>query len=111
MGLLFGYVTVEYSLGWAILLHMFNNLVLADLLTRLTASWPEMACGVLNLVLFGGSALLSLGILFRNRREIRAYRAGEWMDRRCLRCFFTSPGILAMAAVMGIGMVTMFFVL
>ena len=108
MGLLLGYVTVEYSIGWAVLLHMFNNLVLADLLSRLTASWPEMACGVLNLVLFGGSALLSLTILSVRRKEIRAYRKGEWMDRRCLRCFVTSPGVLCMAGAMCISMLMMF---
>ena len=87
MGLLFGYVTVEYSLVWSIALHMFNNLVLADLLARLTASWQEMALGTLNLVLFGGSALLSVVILSVNRKRIRNYRKGEWMDRRCLKCF------------------------
>jgi len=108
MGLLFGYVTVEYSIRWAMLLHMFNNLVLADLLTRLTANWSEMAYGSLNLILFGGSAVVSLILLIRNRAAIRAYRAGEWMDRRCLKCFATSPGILVMAAFMGIGMAMLF---
>lgn len=108
MGLLFGYVTVEYSIGWAVLLHMFNNFVLADLLSRLTADWPEMAMGTLNLLLFGGSAILSLVILFKNRYDIRAYRKSEWMDRRCLKCFFTNPGILAMTIVMCVSMLAMF---
>ena len=108
MGLLLGYITVEYSIGWAVALHMFNNLVLADLLTRLTASWPDMAYGVLNLILFGGSAVISLGILLKNRGRIRAYRKEEWIDRRCLKCFFTSGGILALAAVMCIGMLMIF---
>lgn len=109
VGLLLGYVTVEYSLAWAVGLHMFNNLVLADFLTRLTASWSEMAYGTLNLILFGGSAVLSLVILFRKRGEIRAYRKAEWIDRRCLKCLFTNAGILALAAVMCAGMITMFF--
>ena len=108
MGLLLGYITVEYSIGWAVALHMFNNLVLADLLTRLTASWPDMAYGVLNLILFGGSAVISLGILLKNRGRIRAYRKEEWIDRRCLKCFFTSGGILVLAAVMCIGMLMIF---
>lgn len=108
MGLLLGYVALEYSLRWSVLLHMFNNLVLADLLSRLTASWPEMAYGLLNLILFGGSALVSAVILLGNRGRIRAYRKGEWMDRRCLKCFFTSPGILAMILVMGAAMAGMF---
>ena len=108
MGLLFGYVTVEYSIGWSILLHMFNNLVLADLLSRLTAGWTEAALGSLNLLLFGGGAVLSVLILAANRSDIRAWRKGEWMDRRCLKCFFTSSGILAMAVLMCISMLMMF---
>ena len=108
MGLLFGYVTVEYSIGWAVALHMFNNLVLADCLSRLTAGWSEMALGSLNLLLFGGSAVLSVMILAVNRSAIRAWRKSEWMDRRCLKCFFTSPGILAMAFFMCVSMVMMF---
>lgn len=109
MGLLLGYVTAEYSIVWAVLLHMFNNLVLADLLTRLTASWSDISYGILNWILFGGSAVLSLVILIRNRSAVRGYRKGEWMDRRCLKCFFTSPGILAMGVAMCISMITMFF--
>lgn len=109
MGLLLGYVTVEHSVFWAIALHMFNNLVLADLLSRLTANWSEMAYGSMNLILFGGGALVSLMILRGNRDGIRAYRRGEWMDRRCLKCFCTSAGILVLAAVMCISMATMFF--
>jgi len=108
VGLLLGYVTVEYSIFWAILLHMFNNLVLADLLSRLTANWSDGAYGILNMILFGGSALLSLLILIRNRRAIRDYRKAEWMDRRCLKCFFTSFGIVLMAACMCISMIVMF---
>ena len=41
MGLVLGYVTMEYSILWAMALHLFNNLVLADLLTRLTKNWPD----------------------------------------------------------------------
>lgn len=109
MGLLFGYVTVEYSIRWAMGLHLFNNLVLADLLSRLTAGWSEMAYGTMNLILFGGGALVSLMILLCSRDRIRVYRKGEWMDRRCLKCFFTSSGTLALMAVMAVSMVLMFF--
>ncbi len=108
MGLLMGYLTVEYSIHWAVLLHIFNNLVLADLLTRLTAQWSELAFGTLNLILFGGSALASLVILIRNREEIRSYRKSEWIDRRCLRCFFTAAGILVLAVFMCSNMLLLF---
>ena len=108
MGLVLGYVTVEYSIHWAVLLHLFNNLVLADLLTRLTASWSEMALGSLNFILFGGSALVSAVILLKNRSRICAYRKSEWMDRRCIRCFATAAGILALTVVMCGNMLLLF---
>lgn len=37
VGLVLGYVAAEYSIGWAMLLHMINNLLIADSLNRLTA--------------------------------------------------------------------------
>lgn len=108
MGLVLGYLTVEYSIHWAVLLHLFNNLVLADFLSRLTAQWSEPAFGILNLLLFGGGALVSLVILIRNRGNIRAYRKAEWMDRRCIRCFAAAAGILALTALMCGNMVLFF---
>lgn len=110
VGLVLGYVTVEYSILWAIAIHVFNNLVLADLLTRLTMNWSELAIGTLNLALFGGFLLVSIGILIRNRQEIHFYQVSEWMDRRVVKCFFTNSGILLLTVVMVLNMVMMLFV-
>lgn len=106
-GLVLGYVTVEYSIGWAVLLHVFNNLVLADLLTRLTASWPEAALGALNIVLFGSALVGSLVLLARKRQEVREYRQSEWMDRRVLKCFFLNSGILVMTLIAVVNMIAL----
>lgn len=109
MGLLMAWVTVEYSLWWSLGIHLFNNLVLADLLTRLTASWSDAAYGMLNAVLFGTSAVIGLVILAVKRPEIRQFRHSEGIDRRCVKCLFTSPGILLMLLISLVNMVTMFF--
>lgn len=109
MGLVLGYVAVEYSVIWSIALHMFNNLVLADLLTRLTMNWSDLAYGALNLLLLGGSFLTSLVILVRNRRQIRDYRKSEWIDRRCMKCCFTSGGVLVLMMVALMNMASLFF--
>lgn len=108
-GLILAYVTVEHSISWAIGIHVFNNLVLAELLTRLTWSWPELAVGMLNLTLFGGCFVLSLVILARHRRRIREYREDEWMDRRVLKCFFLNSGILVLTALMAGNMLLTLF--
>ena len=42
VGLVLGYVAAKYNICWAMLLHMINNLVIADMLSRLTSSLPLM---------------------------------------------------------------------
>ena len=109
MGLVLGYVTMEYSILWAMALHLFNNLVLADLLTRLTKNWPMLAQNAINLLIFGGFALVSLAILISRRQEIRAYRQAEAMDGRCMKWFFLNCGFLVLAIFMLVNMVALLF--
>lgn len=110
MGLLLGYVTVEYSIGWSIMIHLFNNLVLADLLTRLTASWSDMAYGMLNMLLFGGGFLMAVGILVRNRKNIRDYRNHEWIDKRVVKWFFLNSGVIILSVIALVNMISLLFI-
>ena len=110
VGLVLGYVTIEYSIGWAVALHIFNNLVLADLLTRLTDSLPAAAASGVQIVVLGGFALAGAVILFVKRREIRDYRSSEWMDRRCVKCFFTNSGVLVLLGIALASMVSLLLV-
>ena len=82
--------------------------MLADLLSRATAQLPEMVIGILNLILFGGFAVVSIVILIRNRYAVAAYQRSEWMDRRCLKCFFTNSGIVILTLIMLANMLLMF---
>ena len=86
-------------------LHIFNNLVLADLLSRLTANLPEMAASAMNLTVFGGFFVAAAAILIANRARVRAYIQSEWIDRRCLKCFFLSAGVIVLTDLMVINMV------
>ncbi len=100
VGLVLGYVTVEYSLVWAIALHIFNNLVLADLLTRLTTLLPPLAADILTLSILGSCLVASVVILIAKRREIADHIRSEWMDRRVLKCFFTNAGVIVLTVLM-----------
>lgn len=107
VGLVLGYVTVEYSVVWAIVLHVFNNLVVADLLTRLTAGLPEVLIGAVNLLLFGSFAVASVVMLIQKKTEIAAYRRSEWIDRRCIACFFSNSGVIVLSLIMLINMIAL----
>lgn len=91
VGLVLGYVTVEYSIAWAMALHLFNNLILGDALTRALSFLP----GTLGDVAFMGIMILfsvaALIILVAKAEDVRVWRQAERIDRFTLRAFFTAP--------------------
>ena len=107
VGLVLGYVTAEYSVWWAILLHMINNMFMADLLPRLLSLLPGAAGdAVMGLVVLA-FAIAGLVILIVKRREVKAYITGECMDSRCVRAFFTNSGVIVMTVLMFVNMLLM----
>ena len=106
-GLVLGYCAAEYSVVWSTALHVFNNLVLADLMARLMGLMPATAGDIFSSLVFIGFAIAAVVILIRKRREIRAYRQGEWMDRRCLKCFFLNSGVLILTVMMALSMLSL----
>lgn len=105
-GLVLGYCAVEYSVLWSMVLHVFNNLVLADLMTRLMEGMPAEMADLFSGLVFSGFAIAAVAILIVKRREIKDYRQSQWMDRSCLKCFFSNAGILIFIAIMALSMIS-----
>lgn len=100
VGLILGYVAVEYSIGWAMVLHMINNLVLGDTLPRLFGIFgSDLGNGVLNLVIWG-CTIAGIVVLCRRRQQIRAYIRENRMHPWCVKSFFASAGIIVLTALM-----------
>lgn len=99
-GLILGYLAAEYHIVWAIALHIFNNLVLADLLTRFTAPFSQEIAAAVNLALFGVGTLVAGIVLVLKRGEIAAWFRRESMDRRCLKWFFLNSGTIVLFLMM-----------
>lgn len=102
VGLVLGYVTVEYNIGWAIVLHMFNNLILSDTLTRLTglldAPWSELWFWILIV----GCAIGAVAVLIVKRRQIKIWLGQYRDDPLCAKAFWTAPGIVTLVVVLGL---------
>ena len=100
VGLILGYVALEYDLTWAIVLHMFNNLILSDTLYRL----GQMLLGAWADLLVWGTVLLfsvaAVVVLVRRRRQIGGHLRRERMDGLTVRAFFTAPGTVALLAIL-----------
>lgn len=111
VGLVLGYVAAEYSIGWAMLLHMINNLLIADSLNRLTAGLPEEVAAIIiwSLLLFFGVAGLVVLVLKRN--DIRHWREQETINRTCLACFFSGAGNIVFMVLMSVMMVVSLYLM
>lgn len=102
VGLVLGYVTVEYNIGWAIVLHMFNNLILSDTLTRLMGllglPWSELWFWILII----GCAVLSVVILIVKRHQIRLWLNRYRNDPLCAKAFWSAPGTITLTVIMAL---------
>ena len=104
VGLVLGYTAVEYSVAWAMVLHMFNNLILSDMQNRLTSGLPETTATLINWGIILVMAAVGLIVLVRKRHQIREYLRRNPLDRQCLHCFFSAPGTIVIMILMGISM-------
>lgn len=99
VGLVLGYVTVEYSIVWAIVLHIFNNFVLSDSLNRLNGLIPGAGDTVFLIVLILAAIGAVITLILR-RKEIAAFFRENPVEKTSIKGFFTSPGILIFGILM-----------
>ena len=104
VGLVLGYVAVEYSMGWGMVLHMINNMLVADSLTRLSNLLPPWAGELIYAVLLLGSAIAAIIILVHKRKDIVAYRRENPMHPWCVSSFFSSAGVIVLTVLMVLNM-------
>lgn len=103
-GIVLGYVTVEYSIGWAMVLHMINNLILGDTVTRLSQLLPQGLGDALMIGLIWGCFISGIVLLLRRRREIAAYCADNPIHPWCRKAFFRAPSVILFTVLMALSM-------
>lgn len=105
VGLVLGYVAVEYSIVWAMALHMFNNLIISDMLSRLTYDMNRIAGALIQAAVIYGFAVAGIVFAILRRKEIGSYLRREPMNRYYLKCCFSSAGMIVLMVVMVLSMV------
>ncbi len=93
VGLVMGYVAIEYNIVWAMVLHMINNLVLGDLIGRVL---PEMAGNVLISLIIMGCSLAGAILLMARQKDIRDYCRENAIRDRDAGNFFSAAGMIAL---------------
>lgn len=94
VGLVMGYVAMEYHIGWAVALHLINNLVFADLLPRILAFLPQGADDLILTVFLLVCTLAAVVILILRWREIRDYWKENPTEKGTYSAFFRAPAMI-----------------
>ena len=110
VGLVLGYTAMEYSIGWAMVLHMVNNLVLGDSLQRLTASWPMGAADLMFWCIYLVCGIVSARLMWRQRDKIRLWLRDNPCSKNAMRAFCTAPGSIVLFLMMGANAALMLFI-
>ena len=100
VGLVLGYVTVEYGMIWSVVLHFINNFVLGDLLYRLTSGLAPWVSEAIYLGIISLCTVVTVILMVVKRRQIMNYLLEKRIHPWCMKSFFTSPGILAFLILM-----------
>lgn len=72
VGVLLGYVALEYSVKWSIVLHVFNN-ALSMGLDKLINTYPKVPIELITFVAFALITVLGILILLANKQKLGGY--------------------------------------
>ena len=109
VGLVLGYVAAEYSIAWAMILHMINNLVLGDMLTRLI---PDQIFSSVTLwVVLLICTVAAIIVVVRRRDAITGWFRSNFVMPGVYKCFFSSGGVITFTVLMVLSMIATCFTL
>ena len=101
VGLVLGYVAVEYNILWAMVLHMINNLVLGDLLYRLLAGFSQDTVDMIVWGIIFAFFVAALILIIVRRKEIDEWQRREQIVRVYANCYFSSPATIVLLISLG----------
>lgn len=107
VGLVLGYTAETYSLFWSVVLHIINNLVLGDLLSRLAGLLPTPWGDLLSTGILLAFTVAAAVILILRRKEVREYFSRDGMDSLCVKCFFANSGMVVFLIIMVVNILLM----
>lgn len=94
VGLVLGFVAMEYSVKWAILIHMLNNFVFAEVPHLCGMLFGEMVRVVLNAVIVYGFFIAGFVVLIVKRKKVKNYIAEHKGDKKLYLYVLTTVPVL-----------------
>lgn len=98
VGLVLGYVAMEYNIIWAMVLHMFNNLIFADCFARVLQDLPLDAQNTIVYAVMVAFALAAVILLIVKRKRVMEEFKKEKILAWQYNAAFLSPMMLIVYA-------------
>jgi membrane protease YdiL (CAAX protease family) len=98
VGLILGYVAMNYSIKWSILLHIINNFIFGDLLSYLTANLNEPMQAIVLYMMEGVFFAGAIAIILLKRNEIKKFIKKRKVEKGLLGLTFTSVWMIIFLA-------------
>lgn len=94
VGIVLGYVAMEYSVIWSIVLHILNNMVFGDLLNFALQNTSELTANIIWYSIMGIMFVIGLVAIIIKRKQIVSYiKANRW-NMPYMRWTFTTVLII-----------------
>lgn len=109
VGLVLGYVAMEYSLKWSILLHIINNCLFGEIMSKCMKGLSESTQEIISYGIMGAFFVGACVIVWKKRCAIRNYIQTHSVEKRKYLYAFTSVCFLIFviaAAVEGFLVIT-----
>lgn len=94
VGIVLGYVALEYSIFWSILLHVINNFIFSDILGMLLSKLSSLTQDIIYYCFSIGFFVASTFFLIKYHKEILTYLRENKTEKKCYYYAFTSIGII-----------------
>lgn len=93
-GIVLGYVAMEYSVIWSIVLHIINNMVLGDFLTYALQNTSELTSNIIWYSILGIFFTVGLVAIIIKRKQILSYITANRWNMPYMRWTFTTVLII-----------------
>lgn len=106
VGIVLGYVAMEYSIIWSMVLHILNNLVFGDLLYYAFANVNEIVSNIVWYGIIGVCFVVGLVAMIIKRKQIITYiKENKWRMPYMRWTFTTALIVLFVLINLGIGVI------
>ncbi len=94
VGLILGYVAMNYSIKWSILLHFINNCIFGEMMVLVTKNMPTSKVDLLNTVMFALFTALAITVLVVKKEKFKAFIRENACPKEHYKFAFTSVAFI-----------------